>query len=70
MLKIVREGVDSIEPAFEETLQLLEADSLRGLLVTLVEKKPDLIDDIQAILSGDSEDEEEFETDYGDDSEF
>jgi len=70
LLKIVREGVDSIEPTFEDSLKLLEADALRNLLVTLVEKKPDLIDDIQAILTGDPKDEDELDADYEADSEF
>lgn len=50
LLKIVREGIDSIEPAFEQTLQSLDADSLRAILINLVEQNPDLVDDIQLDL--------------------
>lgn len=58
LLKVVREGIDFIEPPFEHTLQSLDADALRALLITMVEQKPDLIEDIQNILSGNSEDDE------------
>lgn len=72
LLKLVREGIDSIEPPFEQTLQSLDAEALRNLLINLVEQNPDLIDDIQNILSGDSEDEDEseleFDLDFEDDS--
>ena len=56
----------SIEPTFEQVLQSLDAEKLRRLLVIMVEKKPHLIDDIQNILSGDAEDEDDFDTDYDD----
>lgn len=50
LLKIVREGIDSIEPAFEESLKSLDADALRTLLTNLVEQNPELMDDIQLDL--------------------
>lgn len=50
LLKIVREGIDSIEPPFEESLKSLDADTLRTLLINIVEQNPELIDDIQIDL--------------------
>lgn len=50
LLKIVREGIDSIEPAFEENLKSLDADTLRALLINIVEQNPELMDDIQLDL--------------------
>jgi uncharacterized Zn finger protein len=72
LLKIVHEGFDSIEPALQDSLKLLEADALRNLIVTLVEKKPHLVDDIQAILSNESEDEDddELDADYEEDDDY
>lgn len=63
LLKIVREGIDSFEPPFEQTLESLDAGVLRNLLIILVEQNPNLIDNIQNILTGDSEDESELEFD-------
>lgn len=50
LLKIVREGFDSIEPAFEESLKSLDAKTLRILLNNIIKQNPDLMDDIQLDL--------------------
>ena len=50
LLKIVREGIGSIEPAFEESLKSLDADALRTLLINIVEQNPELMDNIQLDL--------------------
>jgi len=50
LLKIVRKGIDFIEPTFEESLKSLDADTLRALLIHIVEENPELIDDIQINL--------------------
>jgi uncharacterized Zn finger protein len=70
LLKIFHEGVDIIEPRFQDSLKCLEADELRNLLLALVEKKPHLIDDIQAILSGETIDEDELDEYDEDQSEW
>jgi uncharacterized Zn finger protein len=50
LLKVVREGVDSIEPPFEESLKLLDADALRKILMSIIEDNPDLMDEIELDL--------------------
>jgi len=50
LLKIVHEGFDSVEPTFKESLKSLDADALRTLLTNIVEKNPELMDDVQLDL--------------------
>jgi uncharacterized Zn finger protein len=50
LLKYVRDGVDSIDPPFKESVKNIDAQTLRLLLVNLVDQDPDLLDDIQSHL--------------------
>lgn len=54
LLKYVFEGVESVEPSFEESLKTLDADVLRKMILEFVERNPELLDDPQ----------EEFDEEY------
>lgn len=47
LLKIAREGLEFIEPAFKESLQSMDAEALRALLLNIIAENPELMDDIQ-----------------------
>lgn len=45
LLKYVFEGVEAVEPSFEESLKALDADALRQMILEFVKRKPELLDD-------------------------